>query len=203
MVKFNELGITRDGRHIIIDVQVRDLPSFKETVTETIDGEETTTTKQVVFLDKIYIVNHEQYADGSSYEDDFVYKIEYGDSDELTSARIVLSEDDVPGLTEDLFFVFVKTKGEPTGDYKGEPVTVGVTYHMERVYGIFMDGMREIAMSKDRDCEPPRWLIDLHLRQRALEAAVEAGDFALACKWWKEFYEFTETVTTKTCNCHG
>lgn len=206
MVKFNELGITRDGRHMIIDVQVRDLPSFKETVTSTNeDGEETTTTKQVVFLDKIYIVNHEQYADGSTYADDYVYKIEFGDDEEQTSAKIVLGEEDIDGasLSEDLFFVFVETKGTPTGDYKGEKVTVGATYYMERVYSIFMDGMREIAMSRDRVCEPPRWLLDLHLRQKALEAAVEAGDFALACKWWKEFYQFTETVTTKTCNCNG
>ena len=66
-----------------------------------------------------------------------------------------------------------------------------------------MDGMREIAMNRDKVCEPPRWLLDLFLRQKALEAAIEAGDFALACKWWKEFYQFTETVTTKTCNCNG
>lgn len=191
---------------MIIDVQVRDLPSFKETVTSTNeDGEEVTETKSAVFLDKIYVVNQEQYADGQTYTEDYVYKIEFGEDEEQTNAKIVLGEEDIDGasLSEDLFFVFVETKGTPVGDYKGEAITVGATYYMERVYSIFMNGMKEIAMNRDRVCEPPRWLLDLHLRQKALESAIEDGDFALACKWWKEFYQFTETATTKTCNCNG
>lgn len=193
MVKFNELGITRDGRHLIIDVAVRDIKDFKD--------EEGAST---VFLDKVYIVNDYQYADGTAYADDYVYKIEFGDDESLTEQRIVLSEDDVPGLKDDLLFVIVETKGEPTGDYKGENPTVSATYWLERMYSMFMNAMKEIAMNRDTlTCQPPRWLLDLHLRKHALEAAVESGDFALACKWWREFYRVPVETPDKKCNCHG
>lgn len=192
MVRFNELGVTRDGGHLIIDVSVRDLPGFKDA-----DG------KPLVTLGKVYVVNDSQYADGSAYTEDYVYKIEYGKGEAVTSQRIVLDEGDVPGLRDDLLFVIVETRGEPDGDYKGESPAVGVTFWQERLYAAFMDAMREIALSRDTlNCQPPRWLIDLHLRKHALEAAVESGDFALACKWWTEFFRPRAGEGEKKCKCH-
>lgn len=192
MVRFNELGVTRDGGHLIIDVSVRDLTGFKDS-----DG------NPIVTLGKVYVVNDSQYADGSAYAEDYVYRIEYGKDEAVTSQRIVLDEDDVPGLRDDLLFVIVETSGEPEGDYKGESPTVGVTFWQERLYAAFMDAMREIALNKDTlRCQPPRWLIDLHLRKHALEAAVESGDFALACKWWTEFFRPRAGEGGKKCKCH-
>lgn len=191
MVRFNELGVTRNGRFLIINVSVRGEEYRK-------DG------GPKVYLDEIVVVNHDQYADGSSYDEDYLYKIEYGDTEEKTSDVIVLSDKDIPGIREDLLFVMVRTKGEPEGEYKGENPTVGVTYWLEPLYSRFMDAMREIAMNRDKECLPPRWLIDLHLRKRALEAAVESGDFALACKWWREFHTGRhDRLEARNCGCHG
>lgn len=191
MVRFNELGVTRDGRHLIIDISVRDIPQLRDE-----EGD------LAVTLGKVVVVNHSQYADGTAYNEDYVYKIEFGEDERKTSERIVLSDEDVPGLRDDLLFVIVETRGEATGDYNGENPSVGVTYWGEPIYAMFMDAMREIAMSREIECQPPRWMIDLHLRKRALEAAVESGDFALACKWWREFYGRREAEPPRLgCGC--
>ena len=190
MVRFNELGVTRDGRFLIINVSVRDDEYLK-------DGD------PKVYLDEVVVVNQDQYADGESYEEDYVYKIEYGDTETKTSDSIILSDEDVPGIKDDLLFVIVKTRGESGGAYNGENPSVGVTYWLEPLYSRFMDAMREIASSRDKECLPPRWMIDLHLRKRALEAAIESGDFALACKWWREFYIGQEPDIDSKCGCHG
>lgn len=191
MVKFNELGVTRDGRRLIIDVSVRNIDSLKD-----------------VYIDKIYVINHHNYADGADLDEICSYSESFApfteDEEGKKSVTCVVNEDEVPGLADDLLFVAVKTSGTASGEYKGENPVVGVTYHADRVYSEFMDAMKEIALSKDSECEPPRWFIDLHLRLRALEAAIESGDFALACKWWREFFAHIEPGKNKRmCHCNG
>lgn len=191
MVKFNELGITRDGKHLVIDVAIRDLDELKD-----------------VYIDEIFVINHHNYVDGGDLHDMCTFSIPFYNPEDgyekKKSVTYTLDDVDIPGLADDLIFVAVTTTGESTGSYKGENPTIGVTYYTDKLYAMFMDAMKEIAMSKDVDCQPPRWFIDLHLRLRALEAAIESNNFILACKWWREFHAKPALSTgAKFCNCNG
>ena len=202
MVKVNDFGVTFDGHHLVIDIHVRDLMCFKEEVTVDVDGEEQTKLIDKVFLDKIYVVNHHQFSDGDSYKTNYLYKIEYGEDDHVTTTREFIGDDEIPTMSTDLLFLIVETKGEPSGNYRGMNPTVAATYYEERVYQDFMDGMKEVAEKDSNNCMPPRWLIDMQLRLKALQVAIESCDWKLACKWWREMFE-GGGEEKKKCNCHA
>ena len=133
MVKVNDFGVTYDGHHLVIDIHVRDLMCFKEEVTVDVDGEEQTKLIDKVFLDKIYVVNHHQFSDGDSYKTNYLYKIEYGEDDHVTTTREFIGDDEIPTMSTDLLFLIVETKGEPSGNYRGMNPTVAAAYYEERV----------------------------------------------------------------------
>lgn len=202
MIKVNDFGVTYDGKFLVIDISVRDIKCFKEEVTQEVDGVEQTVLVDKVFIDKVYIVNHHQMGDGDAYKENYLYKIELGEDEHETNLRELISCQDIANLDTDLFFLIVETKGEPSNGYRGMNPTITATFYQERVYQNFMDGMKEIAAQDENHCMPPRWLIDMQLRLKALEVAIESCNWLLACKWWREMFDAPKDKERK-CNCHA
>lgn len=198
MIRFNELAISNNGRNLIIDVSVRDLPYYK-------DDED----KFTVFIDSIYVVKASQYTDMSDVEkpDNHIYKIEMGDDEEFHEYRAILTDREVCGLHDELLYVIVKTKGtfdDDTPCGMDEEYTLGAVYWEGPIYHKFMDDICQLGIR----CVIPMDFIDTHLRLVALKAAIEAGQYVAAARIWDEFFKhgrhdinFTRPV--KGCGCHG
>ena len=197
MIKFNELGITRDGKNFVIDISVRDMPYYE-------DDEQ----NAHVYISSIYIVNQCQYKDTGSYkaEGNYVWKIEVKADDKLKNLRVVLTDREVCNLKDDLFFVVAEATGTPRSDTPcgmDEAFIIGVTYYQGPIYQRFMHIIREI----ERGCHIPKHFIDEFLRHKAIQYAIEAGHYALAAKYWNEFVKgkLDDHIvdTPKPCGCHG
>lgn len=197
MIRFNELAISNNGRNLIIDAEVRDMPYYK-------NGDDFT-----VFIDKIYVVVAGQYTDMSDAEkpDNHVYEISMGDDEELHKYRTVLTDREVCGLHDELLYVIVKTKGtfaDGTPCGMDDEYTLGAVYWEGPIYHKFMDDICELG----KRCVIPRDFIDTHLRLVALKAAIEAGQYVAAARIWDEFFkhgrhDVNHIRPSKGCGCHG
>lgn len=193
MLKFNELTITRDGRAMVIDVAVRDMPYYRDR-----EGNPS------VFVSDIYIVSHRQYKDAGSYRlpKNHVFSVKV--DGEVTSFRTALTEREICHLKDDLFFVIVEAKGSPRGDTPcgmDEAFVIGAVYYEEPVYHDLVVAACDLRLS----CEPPRWFIDRWLRLQAVNAAVNAGQYMMACRLWEDFMrgKLIGSPIKQGCNCHG
>lgn len=195
MLKFNELTITRDGRAMVIDVAVRDMPYYKDR-----EGNPT------VFIGDVYVVSHRQYKDAGSYRlpQNHVYKASIEDGSEVTSLRLALTDREVCHMKEDMFFVIVEAKGAPRGDTPcgmDEAFVIGVVFYEEPIYHDLVQAACDLRQS----CEPPRWFIDRYLRLQAVKAAVNAGQYMMAARLYEDFIrgKLIGGPTKIGCNCHG
>lgn len=195
MLKFNELTITRDGRAMVIDVAVRDMPYYRDK-----EGNPS------VFVSDIYVISHRQYKDAGPYRlpHNHVFHVEMPKETELTSFRVGLTDREVCHLKEDMFIVIAEAKGMPRGDTPcgmDEAFVLGVVFYEEPVYHDLVTAACELRQS----CEPPRWFIDRYLRLQAIKAAINAGQYMMACRLYEEFMKgkLLGQPTRQGCNCHG
>lgn len=105
-------------------------------------------------------------------------------------ARIeILQEDIKRPFSDTMFFIWIKTKGIPTPDCPcgtDEEWTLGVCVSMYTIYRRFMCLMRELL----KDCEIPKYFIDLYLRWQAVKMCIENGHYTEAILYWKRFFLF-------------
>ena len=68
---------------------------------------------------------------------------------------------------------------------------------------IYQQSMKYIR-SIESNCDIPKQFIDYILRIKALELALNTGNYLLAIKYWNKFFKniFTQE-SINTCNCYG
>lgn len=183
MVKFQELRITPDGLKLIIDVSVRDLEYYTN-----------------VYLDEILIDTQDTFIESGPSTKVVYSKIIEGSK---KSVRLELGTGDLlPSLNDNLFFVYVKTKGTPsinTPCGMDNIYTLGITLNMCPIYNRIMQSVKDIA----RDCDIPKNFIDSYLRFKAFEICINTEHYTEAINYYNRFIRGKSIAVTNNCDCYG
>lgn len=118
--------------------------------------------------------------------------------------RLKLSAKDLglEDLNSSLFFIYIKAKGYPaynTPCGKDSIYTIGVATNMLSVYSQAMQYIKTID-----SCDIPRDFIDFILKYKALELAIETGNYSTAIDYYKRLFTNTTTISNSSdCGCNG
>lgn len=187
MVEFKKLLVIPFGQGIYIECNVLDLPYFKD-----------------VYIDEIYIDNQDTYNINGISTTPIYYKKIDGDQ---KSIRFVIKNEDLaftltPKTKDNIFFIYVKTKGVPASNTPcGLDIPITTAAAVEN-YSIYRRALKYIRESYEK-CDIPRNFIDFILRYKAFQLALKTRDFPLAVKYWKMFTSSYSKNKIKGCGCHG
>ena len=205
MISFNELRITPDGKYLVIDVQVQDLDYYKD-----------------VYLDSIHIDTQQTFIEtGPSNKPIYSYVVPDNEQFIYTQdcgCRVITEQNedilvnefgtkhirqfiDIDSIGNNLFFVWVITKGNPTEDTPcgmKEAVTLGVVYNKLPIYNVAMKYINSIE-----GCNIPREFMDFIFRKKAFETCLEVGNHNQAIKYWNKFFTNIKESQVSNCNCYG
>ena len=160
MVQFNELKITPDGQRLIIDVSVKDLEYYTN-----------------VYLDTVQIDTQDTFVESGPSSEVVYSKTIEGNT---KSVRLELGIGDLlPSLNDNLFFVYVKTKGTPATNTPcgmDNIYTLGITLNTCFIYNSIMQSVKEVA----KDCDIPKNFIDSYLRFKAFEICINTEHYTEA-----------------------
>ena len=197
MINFNELTITPDGKHLIIDVSVKNEPYYVDTVLRT-----------------IMVVKGEYNSAGSYEESDpnvHTYEVpeDYSSLDEQyhgrKNYRLVISSTELNGL-DDIFFVYVTTNGafKVTGNMPipcgaDDPTRVGTVVNMYPFYQQAMNYIKELS----GNCSIPQNFIDYLLRLKGLGLAIDTGNYPEALNFYNKYFKNRrdEVKVNGGCGC--
>lgn len=177
MMIFNELRISQEGKHLIIDVQVDALRYYDN-----------------VYIDTIIIDTQKTYSPlGPSSKPLFTI-----DCGHVKHYRNFI---DIDSVSDNIFFVYVLSSGEPADDTPCDmdsSMILGVTYNKYPIYQQVIKMLNSIE-----GCEPPRDLIDYILQQKAFDISLKTGNYTKAIEYWNIFFSDTEKTINSNCGCHG
>lgn len=184
MVQFNELRIIPDGTQLIIDISVKDLEYYTD-----------------VYLDEILIDTQETFIETGPSTQIVYSKTVEGN---LKSVRLELSTGDLlPSLKDNLFFVYVKTKGTPASNTPCGMDNITTTGVVTNLYPLYQQAFSYIKELSDT-CIIPRNFINFILQYKAFQLAVRTGHYTEAIKFWKRLYQEVEYITViNKCGCYG
>lgn len=184
MVQFNELRIIPDGTQLIIDISVKDLEYYTN-----------------VYLDEILIDTQETFIETGPSTQIVYSKTVEGN---LKSVRLELSTGDLlPSLKDNLFFVYVKTKGTPASNTPCGMDNITTTGVVTNLYPLYQQAFSYIKELSDT-CIIPRNFINFILQYKAFQLAVRTGHYTEAIKFWKRLYQEVEYITViNKCGCYG
>ena len=185
---FNELRITSDGQHLIIDVSVLSESYYKN-----------------VYIDSIVIDNQDTYVgSGPSSNPVYSYYVPNGVS-QLTKktysqkhVRLVLTPNDLP--LNGLLFVYVRAKGTPAADTPcglDNITTLGTVTNMYPFYQQAMNYIGELASN----CSIPQNFTDYILKLKGLELAIRTGNYPDAIKYFNKFFKNKSDVVIRKGGC--
>lgn len=214
MIHFNELYVTEDGEHLVIDTEIDNLPIYDGCVIDTIsvsaspDCDKTHTKTKEVYSDGQVnqdIINNvsikkPEVDTGSDVPDPAVLP---DNTNNLTHMRLCLGKYELDGiLTEDVSFsdhIFTVTvEADVQGDavYNlaeitklscgwDENIIRGIAYNGRMLY----DQAVNLASSYGDDCNDngQNRFVDFILRYYAFMFAVKCGDIDKACYYWNNY----------------
>ena len=184
MLVFNELRITPDTKHMIIDVSVQDMPYYDNVYVNSI----------IIQVSNNFSENNLQ---GINPDKTFL-ELPCGD---VKHYRTFV---DIDSVGNNLFFVYALASGEPAENTpcggKDEYI-LGVVYDKCPIYRNLMNGIA--ALADDNSCNPPQKLMDQFFRYKGFQLAIDTGNYLTAIDYWNMFFKKKLTKTIKTCGCHG
>lgn len=184
MVQFNELRINPEGTKLIIDVSVKDSVYYEN-----------------VHIDTISIDTQNTFID-SGPSSNVAYTNTLAGNNK--SVRLELGIGDLlPSLLDNMFFVWVRTKGTPaisTPCGEDNTLTLGVTIALYPLYQQAFGYIKEL----EKECATPKGFINFILQLKALQLAVRTGHYTQAIKYWEKFFRgLKKDVVTNKCGCYG
>lgn len=178
MLQYNELRITPDKKHLIIDVQVQEMSYYEN-----------------VYLDTIIIDTQKTYSITGPSSNPLM-TIDCGHSKHFRQFI------DIDSIADNLFFVYTIASGEPTDDTPcgmDASSILGVTYDK---YPMYLQGMQYIS-ELNGSCEPPSDLVDYILVHKAFDLSLLTGNYLKAIDYWNKFLNEKEKTVSSKCGCHG
>lgn len=217
MLQFNELRITPDNKHLIVDVSVKNDSYYKNVVIDSIvvDTQDTYVangpSSKPIFTYKVNENNlnltyavPEDCCNPVLIEDDNSYCFTYG-LEESQHIRLILNTKDlnVP-LDETMFFVYAIASGTPAPDTPcgfDNSKIMGTVVNLKVMYDSMLCYIRQV----ENNCEIPKNFIDSILKYKAFELSIRTGNYPLAIKYWNKYLSNNKPSisTIKTCNCYG
>lgn len=184
MVQFNELKITPDGQRLIIDVSVKDLEYYTN-----------------VYLDTVQIDTQDTFVESGPSSEVVYTEVIEGNT---KSVRLELGTGDLlPTLNDNLFFVYIRTKGTPAANTPcgmDNITTLGVVSNLYPLYQHAFSYIKELSDT----CSIPKNFINYILQYKAFELAIKTGHYTEAIKYWKRFFMgIKDSVITSNCGCYG
>lgn len=178
MTQINELRVTPDSKHLIIDVQIQEMDYYEN-----------------VYLDTITIDTQDTYNVTGPVKPIMTIPCD--------NSKHVRQFIDIDSIANNLFFVTITTTGEAADDTPcgmSETYTVGVTYDR---YPMYLRGMQFLKQLGD-NCEVPKDFIDYILQNKAFELSLLTGNNLKAIDYWNLFFnEKEKTAVSSKCGCHG
>lgn len=180
MIQFNELRITPDGKHLIIDIQVDPLSYYDN-----------------VYIDSIHIDTQDTFIQtGPSSKILYTYIVP--DEAELKHLRQII---DLDGIQNNLFFVWILTKGQPSADTPcgmKEQMVLGVVYNDQPLLWNAMKMLKGL-----NGCTPDKAFIDFILEREGFDLALKTGNYNKAIEYWKRLFVKKVTKLENHCGCNG
>lgn len=204
MIKFNELYITPDRKHLIIDASVQSLSYYDN-----------------VYIDSVQVDTQKTFReDGPSIKPFYFYQVDQNAPVYTEAQQVYTGEDnaevfvndttknvrlivDIDGVSDSIFFVYVITGGDPAPDTPcgmKNPVTMGIAFNKYLIYLPLLNTIKSI----ERDCEIPDSFLKNAARYEAFKVALELGNYPTVIKYWEYFTKHKEhSPHSKPCGCHG
>ena len=196
MLIFNELKITPDNKHLIIDVSVREESYYND-----------------IQIKSIIIDSQDTYTDsGHSSDPIFTYNVTSTSpsiiSAEVTDSnrrvRLILDKNDLGvSLEGTMFFVYAVTTGAPAADTPcgmDNETTLGVTMSLYSTYCAAMQYIQDF----NNKCSLPKGFIDMILRLKVLELSVKTGNYIQAIEYWNKYFSNNKTYQPSiSCGCNN
>lgn len=191
MLQWNELRITEDSKHLVIDVQVQNLDYYEN-----------------VHLQSLYMNVYNKSSDYVAPMPDsksillWQYEPPQGVTEEEEhKPKHIRKFIDIDGLSENLFFVYAIADGEATDDTPcgcKNHVLMGVVYNNQALYRNSIN-----AISTTNTCAPNQELIDYILNVKLFEFSLKVGDYRAAIDFWNTTFKNNDKTPKKSCGCHG
>lgn len=209
MIQFNELRITPDSKHLIIDASIDNSSYYDNVIIDSIviDTQDTyiangPSSKSIY----TYIVDNYTYSIPEDCScnpvvsnDDKAYCLTQGGK----NIRLTLSAKDLGiSLNDNMLFVYAIAKGTPAPDTPcgmDNSVVMSTVVNLYPVYQNTMCYLREL----DSDCQVPKGFIDMILKLKAVELCIRTGNYTKAISYWKKFFLGKTQVPTYNCGCNG
>lgn len=214
MLEFRELRITPDGKHLIVDVVVKNDSYYDNIIIDSIiiDTQDTYVangpSSNPIYhykvkddeLQNIYSLPEECNCNPVLLDEDKSYCFTYG-YEEVKHTRLVLSAKDIP--LNNMLFVYAIATGTPAPDTPcgfDNVVTMQTVVDLYPFYQNTLCFLRELS----NDCDIPKGFTNMILRLKALELCIRTGNYPQAIKYWKKFFNNNRVVTTvNNCRCNG
>ena len=107
----------------------------------------------------------------------------------------------LPSLQDNMFFVYVKTVGNPSPDTpcgEDNSITLGVTLYIYNILQSFLCSLKEL----DNKCTIPKLFIDNYLRFKALQLSISTNHYTDAIKYYNKFFKNIDVLQVKSnCKC--
>lgn len=180
MIIFKDCYISRDNKHIILNIKVSDLSYYEN-----------------VFLKAVYVDT--KYNDGVPSATAF-YQIDLAEDGEYSNKQASLSID-IDSIADNLFFIWVDTIGEIS---EGAPCDIRNGLCLKVLYDPILLYNKGIAFIKEVNgaCTPSDDFQDYLLQYNAFKLALAVGDYQMVSKLWNDFYKKSVTKSYKGgCGC--
>lgn len=209
MIQFNELRITPDSKHLIIDASIDNSSYYDNVILDSIviDTQDTyvangPSSKSIY----TYIVDNYTYSIPEDCScnpvvsnDDKAYCLTQGGK----NIRLTLSAKDLGiSLNDNMLFVYAIATGTPAPDTPcgmDNSVVMSTVVNLYPIYQNTMCYLREL----DSDCQVPKGFIDMILKVKAVELCIRTGNYTKAISYWKKFFLGKTQVPTYNCGCNG
>lgn len=182
MIQFNELGLSKDGKQVIIDVQVIDSELYTE-----------------VYLDSINIDKYQNYV-STGVSTSPIYTTQVQGNQKRSTLILDTLDLNNTAIQGGLFFIYVKVKGAPSPETPcglDNETTIGTIVDTHSIYNLSMSYLRQV----EETCEIPKDFIDLMLKFKAFNLALDTENYPTAIKYWDKFFKERQAnrVVNKCC----
>lgn len=219
MIHFNELRYSCNNKILIIDTEIDNIDYYDNVIIDSIviDNQNTYiangpssspiftySTSDISEYLKTYAFPEECPCNPVLEGDEYSYCFTYGlDNKKHVRLELKLNTLDVDPCN-DMLFVYVIASGTPSSDTPcgfDNSKIMRTVINLKGIYDCMLSYIRQI----EHDCIIPKDFIDSILRFKALEVAIRTGNYPLAIKYWKRFYQdnLKSTQLTTNCGCYG
>lgn len=212
MLQFNELRITEDSKELIIDVSIKGSIDYKDVLLDCIylddqdtyvnNGPSNTPLMQYKVKDAISLFNPILEGKHTVYDKETDDIIGVEDYTLLKQFRLVIPLKEFNLPSNKMYFVYVTATGTPSPSVscnQDNSIIMGTVIDSNILYQSTICYVRELANT----CQLPQNLANRVLLNKALELSIKTGNYLLAIKYWKKFYQNIKTPTIIKTSCNG